>query len=234
MRLSANHPALTEKRTIHTKRVFSVDAYRNKILKPINTNSKIGKGSNVIIKGKWKGFPLFGLTLEERKTCPPCIHEDDCYGNNTPFAHRFQPGKDLELRIAQEIDDLAKRYPRGFAVRLHILGDFYSLRYVALWFTLIKKYPNLHVYGYTAHDPNSDMGSAIRLVGSYDINRWWIRHSVSRYSGYDMVATKEYTKGDIICPEQTGKSESCLTCGLCWSIEKPVHFITHKREKKNA
>ena len=40
-------------------------------------------------------------------------------------------------------------HPNGFAVRLHNLGDFYSLQYVALWRRLLARHPALHVWGYT-------------------------------------------------------------------------------------
>ena len=29
------------------------------------------------------------------------------------------------------------------------------------------------------------------------------------------------------CPEQTGKTRSCLTCGACWSTKKAVSFKEH-------
>tara|TARA_R110000772_G_scaffold107412_3_gene209760 strand:+ start:4464 stop:5171 length:708 start_codon:yes stop_codon:yes gene_type:complete len=232
MKLKPEHPALAERRTIHTKKVFSVNTYSNSVIKPVSNNSKLGKGSNIITKGNWRGFAVFAVTLEERASCPPCEHEDDCYGNNAPFAHRFRSGKDLESRIQTEIAFLAKRYRFGFVVRLHILGDFYNLRYVALWQSLLKKHVNLHIYGYTAHDRNSVMGLRISLLNSCPGNRCWIRNSVARSNGYSMVATSILSESDIHCPEQTGKTDSCMTCGLCWAVNLPIHFATHKRKKE--
>ena len=29
------------------------------------------------------------------------------------------------------------------------------------------------------------------------------------------------------CPEQTGKVPTCADCGLCWTTNKNVNFITH-------
>ena len=54
-------------------------------------NAKIAdKGKlPVVKKGKFAGYVIFTLTLEERATCPrDCFHWDNCYGNNMAFAHR--------------------------------------------------------------------------------------------------------------------------------------------------
>ena len=38
-----------------------------------------------------------------------------------------------------------------------------------------------------------------------------------------MVAAKTA----FVCPEQTGKVDSCGACALCWVAVKPVAFLTH-------
>ncbi len=44
-----------------------------------STNVKLGKK---VTKGIYKGYPIFTLTLEERKTCPrSCKHWNNCYGD---------------------------------------------------------------------------------------------------------------------------------------------------------
>jgi hypothetical protein len=30
-----------------------------------------------------------------------------------------------------------------------------------------------------------------------------------------------------VCPEQTGKTECCATCGACWATDKNVAFMRH-------
>ena len=42
------------------------------------------------------------------------------------------------------------KHVNGFAVRLHNLGDFYSVEYVELWRKLLERHPALHVWGYSA------------------------------------------------------------------------------------
>lgn len=207
----------------------------SKLFKLVSDNQKMGKGFAIVQKGDKTGFPVYVLTLQERATCPSyCIHWDNCYGNGMPFAHRFQHGPELEAAIELQIAELAKKHVKGFLVRLHVLGDFYSTQYVMLWGNLLRKYPNLHVYGYTAYKFNSNIGFAIRFISDIFKNRCLIRFSTNDTSNTRMVACSDSVPGAVTCPQQTGKTESCLTCGLCFSAYKgPIQFLTHKKEKQN-
>lgn len=217
MKLKPEHPALHENRTIHPKMVKDPKEAKS-IFKPVSSNSKLGKGSAYILKGKWRGMPMYSLTLQERATCPDtCIHWSDCYGNNMGFAHRFQHGPELEARIEKDIAELARKHPRGFVVRLHVLGDFYSIAYALLWRVLLSEHPALHIFGYTARKWT--------VFQTMNGERCWIRESCN--TGHAMTAGNVYNPEAIQCPEQTGKTESCLTCGICWSTRKPVTFQTH-------
>jgi len=201
-------------------------------------NSKLGKGKKFITKGKWAGMPMFSLTLEERATCPKtCLRWNECYGNTMPFAHRFTAGKELETKIAREVEILSERYTRGFVIRLHILGDFYSFAYASFWAYQLVIHPELHIFGYTAHLSNSLIGKTLYQMNNNSIhNRCWIRFSQNKQ--YDPNHSNAIFAGDptmvagITCPEQTGKTESCLTCGLCWSTTKTINFIDHDAKNK--
>lgn len=237
MKLKPSHPALTEARTIHTKKVRQVtpDVV---LIKPASDNGKMGKGISVVQKGIWRGMPLFVLTLEERKSCPSdCMRWAECFGNGTPFAHRFEHGPELEAKLAQEIGALAHLYPHGFVVRLHVLGDFYSVQYVGFWFAMLAKYSNLRVYGYTARHGVDPIWTALHRVRIVYGDRFWIRQS--RNQSYDrnqpelIYAAQEGTAYAITCPEQTGKTESCLTCGLCWAVNTTIEFIDHDKLAKD-
>ena len=53
----------------------------------------------VVTKGRWRGYPVFTLTLEERATCPSyCEQWDECYGNNMPFGARLEPHTSFVLQ----------------------------------------------------------------------------------------------------------------------------------------
>ena len=142
--------------TIYQKSIKDVKDYPYKVLKK-STNKKLLK---TVIKGRFKGYEFLTLTLVERETCPEyCYHWEICYGNNMPFAHRFKHGKDLEERIKKEISELNPN--KNYLIRLHILGDFYSIGYVQLWLDLLDQYLNIAIYGYTAVLHNSNIGKII-------------------------------------------------------------------------
>jgi hypothetical protein len=204
-----------------------------------STNVKLGKR---VTKGKLKGFKILTVTLEERKTCPrSCAHWANCYGNNMPFATRYAANDNLVERMELELVELQRKNPKGFLVRLHILGDFYSVAYVDKWKEWLARFPALHVYGYTANQPNAsdaterDIGQAVLAIQQAEPIRFAVRFSgnferdsMTALSGDDTRATDLVSKGKaFVCPVQTGKTDSCGTCGLCWSAAKAVVFLTH-------
>jgi hypothetical protein len=67
----------------------------------------------------------------------------------------------------------------GFAVRLHNLGDFYSVEYVGLWRRLLERHSALHVWGYTARWQIKDDPIAAALVSLVECqsDRFAIRFS---------------------------------------------------------
>lgn len=224
--LPAFDPAARYGRTIFGRRVVPADG-PDRLFKRGHNSRKIG---DVVQKGKWRGLPIFTLTLEERATCPrTCKVWHGCYGNNMNWAERIEHGPDLEARLAREIDDLARRNPTGLVIRLHILGDFYSTGYVALWASALERHPHLRVFGFTARDPlNDHIGVALdALSGAH-----WDRFAI-RFSGADMpertaeVCDASDDTAATICPAQRGLTDCCATCGLCWQSRRPIAFLRH-------
>jgi len=119
-------------------------------------------------------------------------------------------------------------------VRLHTLGDFYSVEYVRLWGRLLERHPGLHIWGYTAHWQVKDDPIAAALIEV--IERFGERFAV-RFSNAPIpfphpttitIETARQKPADaIICPEQLGKTESCSTCALCWQTRRQIAFLQH-------
>jgi len=195
------------------------------LLKTGHNNRKIGK---TIQKGKWKGYPVYTLTLEERATCPrSCHHWLDCYGNKMNWPTRFMNDGALIPRLDGELRTLAKY--GNFVVRLHVLGDFYSVAYVKQWRIWLETIPELHVYGYTAWQPDTDIGAEIAAM---PWDRFAIRFSNSGQAKKSTATTYSpdasgIVDGGIVCPAQTGKTECCSTCALCWQTERKIVFLAH-------
>lgn len=223
--MRADHPAAIEGRTRFRR---SVDRdIIGPVLKPGDNQRKLGRW---ITKGRWKGFPILSLTLEERATCPrSCEQWLTCMGNSMHLATRYAHGPRLEARIADELAALQARYPRGFAVRLHLLGDFYSLEYVKFWAMVLRTFPALHVWGYTHRRRGTRIGDAISVLQKTRPDRFAVRFSDAPNGYRSIVVASEANVpiGTIVCPVETGKTRNCGTCGLCWTTHKPIAFILH-------
>ena len=221
--------------TRYQKSKKALKDYSHEILKK-PSSAKLGGAGRYVKKGKLKGAEVYTLTLTERETCPTsCGHWDDCYGNNMPFAHRLEHGEELERRLIVEVGQkcsAAREKGRKVLVRLHVLGDFYSVEYVNLWRKLLVLHKNLYVWGYTHHtaETNSPIYRALWYVRHGFPDRWHVRWSDT---GMKFSANSEeliYTSKipAIVCPEQEGKTKACTTCSLCWDAPtKNIIFKTH-------
>lgn len=232
--LKADNPALKKGTTIFLKQVKEPWTVK-RLLQPASANKKLGGGKAVVTKGKWKHLPMYSLSLEERATCPrTCQQWSTCYGNNMPFANRISHGSSstapktgqpsLTESLETEISSLLTKYPTGIVVRLHVLGDFYSADYVQAWINWKKKWPNLQIFGYTHRAPTSAIG---RKISSLNKAGAWVRWSDRGGPMSANVDQAGATAEGITCPEQLGKTASCLTCGLCWATEKAIRFVGH-------
>jgi hypothetical protein len=230
--------AVEEGRTVftHCRRLPVLKKSGLSVLKPVKYNRKMGDGASVITKGYWRGMPMYNLTLEERATCPPdCPQWEDCYGNNMPFATRYEAGEALERAIAHDVGYLSERHPDGFVNRLHVLGDFYSVAYVQLWCNLIRAHPALRVFGFTHWQHNTSIGEAVS--NGYGPRFRIMRSDPASSSEHDgdilpaaytlPAGVGEARPGSTLCPWYSGKTASCLTCGLCWNGRISVSFPRH-------
>lgn len=224
--LAHNHAAVVEGRTLYPSRVHDVADRPRALVSGVN-NKKIGR---MVRKGPWAGMPIFTLTLEERATCPrSCHHWQDCMGNSMNFAMRIRPGRELEQRLEQELGDLLSRNRQGIVVRLHTLGDFYSVGYVRFWRRMLERYPGLHVFGFTARF-GCKIGDALVDLTTDMWPRFAMRFSdapIDVLSTASIRTVEERPPAAVICPAQTGKTRSCGDCGICWHSQKQIAFLQH-------
>lgn len=225
--LAADHIAVREGTSRFRSTVVHASLV-DRILKSGHNSRKIGK---VVQKGRWRGFPIFTLTLEERRTCPAeCPLWLGCYGNNMHWAQRIIADDVFEQRLWGELARLQQRFEAGFAVRLHVLGDFYSVEYAQLWSAALDAFPALHVFGFTARSPDDAIGE--ELLG-LTIDRWdrfALRFSgavLDRRTAIVVGADEAPPAGTVKCPAQTGATACCATCAFCWQSDRPVAFVRH-------
>lgn len=240
--LRADHPAVAEGRTLFPSTVVSALQSPRLLVSGAN-NAKLGK---VVQVGPWAGMPIYQVTLEERATCPrSCPVWADCYGNAMHLARRHDAhDPDLLVALWAEVVSLyratmnERKPPPGLVVRLHVLGDFPSARYVAVWADLLDKLPGLRIFGYTARRDDADdqdSRETARAIADLQVahpDRFCIRWSrpVPVPNGSVVVDQPPADPGVLLCPGQTDQTASCATCGLCWAPSvrhKAVAFLRH-------
>lgn len=240
--LAADHPAVLERRPLFPGKVVAAGDAPRLLVEGINSR-KIGAR---VTKGRWRGLPIYTLTLPERSTCPSrCSEWRSCYGNNTPHARRHALDDALIARLGDELARAARRHRAGFVVRIHVLGDFGSpddeplaLRYVQAWADALDSLPQLRVFGFTAHDPDEEIGSAIlglnlehpdrcriRFSGTSDAD-WAQADGTGGGFGALVIASRAESR-HVVCPAQDDSTDCCGTCGLCWTMSRTVEFVRH-------
>jgi hypothetical protein len=214
--------------TRYQKSIKSVPDNHVFMLKSGGNNKKLGRR---IKKTAWAGAPIFSLTLTERDTCPTsCHHWEDCYGNNMPFAARYSVADYAAFisRLEHEVDTLIAKHGK-IAIRLHVLGDFFSEEYVTFWDEMLCKHPGLFIWGYTARTGCKIDMRIVMLNSAYPercVIRW-SRNNDSLLPNIRYAADESFEGQSFTCPEQTGKTDSCATCGACWQSSITVKFLSH-------
>ena len=221
------HPALQEGRTLFGKSVTPA-AHAERLLKSGEHSRKIGKLGT---KGPWKGKALYTLTLEERATCPrTCLEWATCYGNNMGHltVQRLVDDGHLHLRLHAELVHLATRHPKGFVVRLHVLGDFFSIDYVEFWSRMLDEIGALSVFGFTARQPDTEIGRAVVDMMHRHDTRAMIRFSGA---GKPLLCSEVVDSMDgaigLPCPAQHDPERCCATCALCATSDRTISFLRH-------
>lgn len=235
--LPDTHPAMLGNRTLFPSTVIEVtkDA-PDRLLVSGKNNRKLGK---TVEKGWFKGYALYSLSLEERATCPAdCSMRAACYGNGMQMARRHRIG-DPDVfydRLGMEVCELLDEHPQGLLVRLHVLGDFPNVEYVANWKDILDENPKVACYGYTRWTRKADVGQAIAAVKAAHPRRFRIRWSSDVPCTDDGALVIDYVpktprvKGGVVCPAQTDATACCATCGYCWENSADgVVFIKHGR-----
>lgn len=238
--LADHHPAV-RKGTPFFPGMVKPAAAMDLLLKSGEHSRKLGAK---VEKGRWKDFPIVSLTLEERDTCPrSCAEWATCYGNNMPFATRILDDGTLTRRLWGELASLNARHPRGYLVRLHVLGDFYSVDYVEFWRQALIDFPALHVFGFTARQAPDPIGIALMQLVGEQLDRFAIRFSggwlsptaaeaidpSDRWAGAmcaEVVDTPDQANG-IVCPAESDPDRCCANCALCFNSIHNITFIRH-------
>lgn len=104
--LRPDHPAMVRNMPLFESTIVDASQSPRVFISGAN-NRKIGK---VVVKGAWKGMPIYTLTLPERMTCPKSCHKPSCEqtpsdGETTGRAAARRNSKATQCRqTAEEIE----------------------------------------------------------------------------------------------------------------------------------
>lgn len=218
-------------------------------------NMKIGP--NVFTYSRLPGSPersAVGLeTLDwPRGTCPGSSDECEaiCYARR-PVA---EGGIVYRMWLLNSVNpDAPTEFPDGCElVRLHVSGDFDTVRYIESWIRLCEANPQVTVWGYTRSWRVPELLPAlerlralpnVQLFASMDVSipelppegwrRAWIDGD-ARLGHRLKLSTGKMIDGvvdhglSLVCPEETGHSPNCEDCGFCFRGQRrDVTFLRH-------
>lgn len=241
-RVFAKHPVLELRKRPRTDRGIAADGgtrFKKALYEVRDTtilvhgqqSAKLGR---TVTKGPHRGLPMRYITLEEGRTCPSdCALRPKCYGGNMPLAKRIiWRGEETGKAIA---DAVAKAGP--VMLRLHNLGDFPSFGYAQRMLAAIKQAGGA-AFGYTHHQPETEIGKQIRAMAAVNWDHFAIRTSYKAGTRKPILTRSAViverpedaaAHNAVVCPEQLGKVASCAACGYCWHSQRPVAFVMHER-----
>jgi hypothetical protein len=229
--------------TVYRKTVVLWQDGDREPLKPASDNDKFKHTG--ITRLDFAGAPMYSLTLEERATCSDtCGQLLTCFGNNMPFAKRYEFTPELAAAIDAQLARLTRK-GRRIVLRLHVLGDFFSEEYVYFWRRMLDKYTTLAVFGYTHWPHITKQGMAVLMLNNDFKGRCYIKRSLDRKDqigvaeqnrGYTIVVKSwdDTPKGWVKCPAQKDKEKNgdnatigCANCAICISTDANVAFLEH-------
>jgi hypothetical protein len=206
----------------------------------------------LITQGNDKLGPLvWGWSIPAKKTCPgaseACL--DLCYGlagrfhmPNVIEAHK----KNFKLSRSEHFTSWMSGMLRDFCVttlRIHVVGDFYSLEYIAKWHRIVKLNRQVKFYAYTRSWNVPEFSAPLLKLGQENNFRMWLSYDatmptppkprglrrcyLSQHDGdlpprgkADLVfrdnketTLKRIADGTLVCPPENGVTT--MTCSKC-------------------
>jgi hypothetical protein len=101
------------------------------------------------------------------------------------------------------------------------------VEYVRFWTAALDAYPALHVFGFTARLPGTPMGDMLLKLATEQWERFAVRFSGMRGPMLGSQLKPDDDPQSIACCAQTGATECCATCALCWNSQRSIAFAKH-------
>ncbi len=179
---------------------------------------------------KWntKMGVLPSFLLPVLKTCPGKTEFCSrlCYGLQGRLAlQRIREIHQSNLEVSRQKDFVERMVCEilktgATAFRLHVVGDFYSFKYVERWLEIADRLPNVKFFGSTRSWRIPELGDAV--VRLRDLPNVYLRASID-FTHLDRPPSSWGVwsiegEGDP-CLHDYGLVESCVKCKKCWQTK---------------
>lgn len=197
----------------------------------------------LLSKGNEKLGILPSFSLPVITTCPgkTPFCERFCYGLKGRF--QFQPVKDANERrldatlrpdfVERMVKEIIK--VRSEAIRVHVVGDFYSVEYIQKWIDIAGQLPEIVFWGSTRAWRCDALAPAIKVFR--DLKNVFLKASIDPSDLLDPYSCGWNVwsiEGDgLLCRHDQHDVASCYECGRCWK-KRDVNISFKLRWKKSA
>lgn len=218
------------KRTIYAEYGIAYD--KGKIETPIGTMNELLKKGNSKTGEKVKTWSM------NQTTCP--CHCEKCYANYGCYNFAGVK-KSLEMNTELAVNHLefleralmaqCETLEDGTEIRIHAVGDFFSLAYIEMWGRIIKAFPTLVFWTYTKVQafesmfdefPNANIVKS--LVPGFGFNFGHIDYIINMYNALIAMGKEVH-----ICKCGIDDNQHCHNCASCSKYEY-VLFVEHSTE----
>lgn len=212
---------------------YGIEYKGGKIITPIGPMNELLKAGNSKVGKSVKTWSM------NQTTC--ACHCKGCYGD-TGFYRMANVKKSLDMntKLATEHLEFFERAIRaqletladGTEIRIHALGDFFSLEYVMVWHNIARDFSKLIFWTYTkraeyeASFDDLDNANIVKSMVNGQYNFGHCDHVMKMYEDLKKAGEKVH-----ICRCGVDDNQHCAGCHEC-SISKYVLFIEHSTEYK--
>ena len=198
------------------------------------------------------------VTMTEKKSCPDCCAFKDagCYADGFPLSLHWDRVETTGISLSQLCDNV-EALPAGQLWRMNAAGDLPGDKTGKIAPVAIKKLTkaNKGKKGFTYTHHNTGLKANRETIETANKNGFTINLSGNNLAHADKlmalnigpVVTVLPVKAKdnlftpdghrvVICPAVTGKTENCVTCGLCADVNRKtiIGFPAHGNRKRLA
>lgn len=218
------------KKAIYNK--YGIEYKAGKIVSPIGEMRELLKDGNSKVGKTVKTWSMNTTTCKVQ--CAKCYGRTGFYKTKTvqeSLARNTELARFHLDFVNRAIRAQLETLPEGTEIRIHAVGDFFSLEYVQMWHDIARDFPGMVFWTYTKTEYESafdDLENA-NIVPSIVNGKFNFGHCDHIINLHDEL--KEAGEKVHICRCGVDNNQHCAGCHEC-SVKQFVLFLEHSTEYK--